>query len=457
MVRASWSLPLAALILAAVPRAQADELPLFRLFLRDGTTVACLGEYARVGARVVVTVPITADAADAQLVSIEANRVDWARTERYAESLRRARYAETRGETDFAILSGEVARVLNEIAFTTDPARRLVLARQARTRLADWPREHYDYRAEDVRQILQLVDEAISGIRASAGEQAFDLALVATVTPPSWEPLLPAPTAEQALAGALAVAERLDNAAERMSLLAALDRVAARDASDMPPPVAIRLRDTIASRLEAEREVEADYARLVTRATTRARTGAAAADVRTIQAVIASVQQKDAELGRQRPRRVSSLLLALQEQLDSARRLRLARDRYALRVKTYRAYRGTITASLERLDALAAGLDDIKRLAGPAAAELERLARRALRAVRELAAVVPPPELAPAHALFLSAAQMASQAVAARRDAVRTGEMDRAWGASSAAAGSLMLLARGRADLQQALTPPALP
>ncbi len=42
--------------LSALP-AQAEVAPLFRLFLRDGTVVTCLGEYARVGERVVFTLP----------------------------------------------------------------------------------------------------------------------------------------------------------------------------------------------------------------------------------------------------------------------------------------------------------------------------------------------------------------------------------------------------------------
>ena len=92
-----------------------DEPPLFRLFLRDGAVVACLGEYARVDTHVVCSLAI--DGAEAtELVSLALpTRVDWVRTEDYTVALRAARYAEARGEHDFAELSGEVARLLNEV------------------------------------------------------------------------------------------------------------------------------------------------------------------------------------------------------------------------------------------------------------------------------------------------------------------------------------------------------
>jgi hypothetical protein len=108
------------------------------------------------------------------------------------------------------------------------------------------------------------------------------------------------------------------------------------------------------------------------------------------------------------------------------------------------------------LASMATGLDDIKRLAGPPAPALARLAARAAAALRGLTPVVPPAELAAVHALTVSAAQLAAHAVAARQDAVASGAMDRAWQASSAAAGALMLLDRARRDLVAATAPPAL-
>jgi hypothetical protein len=70
--------------------------------------------------------------------------------------------------------------------------------------------------------------------------------------------------------------------------------------------------------------------------------------------------------------------------------------------------------------------------------------------------VVPPHELAGAHALFLSAVQLADNAAQIRREAALAGDMTRAWDASSAAAGALMLGAKARADILTALRLPQL-
>ena len=127
---------LAGSLLAAGPvLVQAQEPPLFRLFLIDGTVVACLGEYARVENSVVCSLPLDADDTTT-LVTLGAAQVDWVRSDAYAASLRSAIYAETRGERDFAELSLDVANMLNDVGQTTDNARRLGLALEARRRLA---------------------------------------------------------------------------------------------------------------------------------------------------------------------------------------------------------------------------------------------------------------------------------------------------------------------------------
>ena len=60
-------------------------------------------------------------------------------------------------------------------------------------------------------------------------------------------------------------------------------------------------------------------------------------------------------------------------------------------------------------------------------------------ASRQLMRIDPPTELTAVHALLISAAKLAANAVDARRDAVRSGNLAGAWNASSAAAGALML------------------
>ena len=99
--------------------------------------------------------PLTPGAgpSDLHLVSLPVHRVDMARTERYADSVRAPHYASNRGEADFASLSGDVAQTLNQVAVIKDPTARLATAERARRALADWPGTHYGYRAAEVREI----------------------------------------------------------------------------------------------------------------------------------------------------------------------------------------------------------------------------------------------------------------------------------------------------------------
>ena len=96
-------------------------------------------------------------------------RVDWPRTERYAEAVRAVHYASSRGEADFAQFTGEVARGAERVAPSKDPERRLAMAERrahGAGRLAGralrLPRRRS---AADV----SLLDEVISELRAAAG------------------------------------------------------------------------------------------------------------------------------------------------------------------------------------------------------------------------------------------------------------------------------------------------
>jgi hypothetical protein len=59
--------------------------------------------------------------------------------------------------------------------------------------------------------------------------------------------------------------------------------------------------------------------------------------------------------------------------------------------------------------------------------------------------------------LFVSAVQLAATACKQRLTAISAGDEQIAWSASSAAAGSQMLLDRARRDLTRWLKPPSLP
>src|SRR5204863_8560455 len=103
-------------------------------------SLVSFGEPARVGGRVVFSMPSSAaPGGPLELVNLSADRVDWIRTDRYAETIRARRYMETQAENDYTQLSNEVAQALNDVAVSHDPARRLAVVETARRKLADWP------------------------------------------------------------------------------------------------------------------------------------------------------------------------------------------------------------------------------------------------------------------------------------------------------------------------------
>jgi hypothetical protein len=153
---------------------------------------------------------------------------------------------------------------------------------------------------------------------------------------------------------------------------------------------------------------------------------------------------------------VAALVAAVEVQLDAARRLKLARDRWALRAPVYRRYRIAIKAPLDRFATLKASLEGIKSLAGSSPGTLLAIERSVRQILKQASAIAPPDELRGAHALLVSAVQLAGSAAAIRREATLAADLTRAWDASSAAAGSLMLGARARTDIQALLRPPLL-
>jgi len=143
--------------------------------------------------------------------------------------------------------------------------------------------------------------------------------------------------------------------------------------------------------------------------------------------------------------------------LDAARRLRLARDNWASRADQVRRYRAALAEPLAIMRASRASLDQIRRLAGPSRARLARLVTGTARASRLVAAIRAPAEESAAHGLLRNAIQLASRAAESRQRAVRSGTMQLAWEASSAAAGALMLLDRASGDLDALRKMPKAP
>ncbi|MES1255216.1 MAG: hypothetical protein ABUS56_06400 [Acidobacteriota bacterium] len=435
-----------------------DDATLVRVFLKDGTSLVSYGEPAHVDDRVIFSMPTaTTPNPPLHLVSLPDSQVDWPRTERYATAARGARYLKTQADLDYAALSERVTDTLNHITAAKDASERLKLAQDARKALAAWPAEHYSYRVGDVRQMLSLLDEAIADLRVAAGGARFDLSLSTLTEPPVvTEPLLPSPTAQEAIDGLLAAARLADTPAERTALLQSALTGLGREVAVLPPEWASATRAEVGRRLDAERSLDRRYAALVQRTMFAATARANAADIRGLEQLLALVHQRDQRLGGRRPDTVASLVAAVQAKLDAARQLRLAQDRWALRAEEFRLYVAAMKAPLAKLDVMSTPLEGIKSLAGSSAVALALVEQGAALVLDQAARVAPPMELRAAHALLVSAAQLAGNAARIRREATLAGDMGRAWDASSAAAGALMLGARARADIQSLLRPPQL-
>ena len=436
--------------------AHAQTTPLYRVFLSDGSALASFGEWARVEDRLVFSMPLAAEAGpgDLHLVSLPVQRVDLARTERYAEAVRAAHYASTRGEADFAQLSGAIAQTLNQIALIPDPKQRLATAEQARRALAEWPRAHYGYRATEVREIIGVLDEVISGLRASAGQGAFEFALLATTAPPLSEPILGAPSHADVVRNLIAAAAVVDSPIEKVSLLHSVVRLLDRAVDYLPESIASAFRSRALTEISEEERINTAYGDLRSRALEEATRLAGRADVRAIEQLRRRVREHDTQLGSRRPDEVAGLIATLDAHLDAAHRLRLAQDQWLLTETRMRAYQRSALPLVQALLDSQADLDDIKLLAGPAPHRLRPLARDLDRHARQLALLDAPSQLGSIHAVFRSAYALAESAVQLRRDAIEAADVELARQASAAAAGAVMLLERGRRDLGAALQPP---
>jgi hypothetical protein len=390
------------------------------------------------------------------LVDLAAERVDWDRTNRYAESARAAHYLETRAGADYVALSNQVAESLNAVASETDPQQRIAIVERARRTLADWPAMHYNYKLDEIRQMLGMLDEAIADLRAKGGGK-FDLTL-STYTDKAGapEPMLPAPTPQGAIEQTLLAAKAVDSPEERTALLnAALGSLDA-SAEVLPSAWLSTTRTETTARLEEERRLDGEYRDLTTQVVTIARQRAEAGDVKGIDRLFARIYNRDAALGLSRPEVVNALVTEVQKQLDAARALQLARDHWALRAPGLRAYGWAITPTFAALDRLRAPLEAIQEQSGSSAAALAAIDRTVRTAIAAASAIVPPDELKAAHAMLVSAVDLAGEAGRMRREAALAEDMKKATDAASVASGALSLAAQARAEIRRTLLPPKL-
>lgn len=445
----------ACLVAASRPAGAAGEVTLFRLYLLDGTTLTSYGEFARVADSVIFSMPVGGRPEEPriQVTTVKAELVDWPRTDRYSASARYQRYAESRGEEDFRILSNEVALALNDIALSSNRQQALTLAEGVRRTVADWPRMHYGYRQNDVREIVAVLDQAISSLRAAQGATAFELSLVAMAEAPELEPVAGMPNTRQQLDEMFHVAS-ISKGAERIAVLQSaltLINEAAPTLSD-----AAALKRSTETQIRQELTTDRKYAALTQKFVTQAKTQAARAGISDIQRLITRVPKEDAKLGGQRPEVVQALNTTLQSQLFAARRLRLQRDQWLLRQSAYREYQRSVGSSLRLLVKSQGSLDAIRTLEGPAPDQLVVLRQQLSGGAERLQRMRTPDYLRSTHELLVGAWRFAENATRARYDAIEGANAAAAWEASSAAAGALMMLSRVQAEIRSLLEPPRL-
>jgi hypothetical protein len=450
MFRATCVLLLAAAVFPSSARAQAPaSRVLFRVFLTDGRVLSSYGEWARLDERVIFSMPtqLTRDPVELQLVTIPSHRVDWPRTEQYAESVRAAAYAATRGDADFAMFSNDVAKVLNDVARVSDPAARLKMAERARQKLADWPAAHYGYRNAEVRDALGVLDEVIAQLRVTVGITSFDLSLSASAPlaePPP--PPLPPPTDAELVEQFVAAASIADSPVERIGLLKTVMRLIDRAIGLLPGEWATRMRRTVGGELDREQRTEQAYNDLRTRSLEEAGRLAAKGRAADLERLRDRIREEDQRLGGQRAGDVAALLATLDLQVATVIATRDARRAFDKRAPLFRKYRRSTNNAFKVFNDAARALEQVRAMSGPPVITLGTLTKRLASASRGFQKVKAPEELAPQHAIISNAWDLAQNAFTMRVQAVSSNNIDIAQRASSAAAGALMLYQRARSE-----------
>lgn len=447
----------ATFVIAAASGAHAAESALFRVFLTDGTSIVTFGELARVEDQVIVSLPVGGTVDDPRLhpATMAASLIDWEKTARHAASVRFQQYAD-RAEADYERLTDEVAALLSDIALSTDRARALSLAEQARRTLADWPRTRFGYKQDEIREIIALIDGAIARLGGNASG-AIEVSLVTMSEPVVLEPLAMMPTAREQLDQLVRVLALTTIARDRIALLEAALTLLSDPTATIDPVAVASWRRTLEAQLRDERNVDRRYAQLTRELLARATRAAAEAKIADVERVVNRMPVEDGRLGYRRPEVVQALASSLQLQLDRARRLRLLRDQWIVRQSLYRDYQSSVGSEIVQLVKAESSLQAIRRLDGPTPDRLESLRARLSGGAARLERLRIPEYLRSTHDVLISAWRFAETATNARSRAVASGNLDTAWEASSAAAGSLMMLSRVQQEIRALLQPPTLP
>jgi hypothetical protein len=457
----AWALA-AAWVLCFVATAAYAQRPVvrpsYRIFLTDGTPLVSAGEFVRSDGRVVFSIPVggPADPGALQVITLPDSVVDWDRTNRYADAVRHRRYAASQGEDDYLALSNKVARALSDMAFASDATSKVRIGEEIRRQLVAWPADHFGYRAADVRDLIAIVEESLTDVRAEAGEQSFDLNLVASIEPPA-EPLMPEPTVEESVRLAWLASRAADSSHERVSLQSAILVVLAKKRAAAPEPWIRSAEQRAKASLAFEARLDRKYAELSSRTRSAAGTSASRGDVRAIESLMSDVRRQDDRLGRQRPDTVARLIDELTGALEVARNNRLALDRWHYRVENFGWYQRFIDGTVSRIAKHGPEFEAVRTLAGPSIKRLAGGDRDLAELEVSMLPVAPPPDLRATHDTLLASIRMLREAFRLRREALVAGDMTVAHNASAAAAGGWLLFDRVRANVAEFFRRPSPP
>lgn len=422
----------------------------FRIFLTDGRILNSYGECATLPEELVCVVKLGggAVAESHDVLTVPLVLVDEARTREYARALRAAQYGATRGEREYSEMTTELTRVMAEVEASTDPDRRLGIAVMARQRLAGWSAEHFDFKAAETRQLVAMLDEVIAELRIAAGDTRFAIDMVANLAPAEPQPLLPTPELPESLETALLAAEVTPIAAERMSLLRSVERVAAAT-----PGLDASLRRRITQTLQTEEVIDRQYRALMQDAIARADVAVRSGRVSQLQRLVSEVNQRDLKLGARRPREMAAFGRRLDIELRQAREQQRIFARWSSIKSQLLAYEVRVRSVFDGWVAHRTVLSEVREEKTGRASALDSAVRRFTALDATLASMQPLPEVRDVHALLRSAVQMARQGlILGQRVAVaRNAEASR--NASSAVAGAELLLEQGRAELVRSLFP----
>lgn len=439
-------------VLAVVAPLSADvPAPIFRVFLKDGTALASWGEYAEVADQLVLTLPIgTGSRRTYEFVTLPVAKVDMAKTEQYAEAVRAAQFAASRGAVEYAELRLRLAGQIDAIPILPNATERLAAAESVRQQLLDWAATTHGYRAREVNELLNVFDARIVELRVAAGHTGFSLNLSAGTVPPAPPRLRNAPTALDTVSLALKAAAATDDDEVRRNLLTRARSAANR----LSGPGVDALRAAVAERIAAEARIDRQYARLRLDVTRLAAEAVDAADARAIDTLRERVVGSDAGWGRRRPGQVRGLLASLDAYYAAAAQQRLVLDRWEATRQQLAAYQNEMRPFIAALEAQAPMLVAIQDLASTPLTSLVNAEEETGGMVTTFAGLTAPPDAAAAHALIGEAIGRADFAIRTRHAAVNSGQLPVARQAAVAAAEARARLAAARASLNALTEPP---